>query len=312
MSQDFNHPILPPSHGGQNAFVPFSQRQQFPSSFSPYQPQESTIPINQQHQPDLQRFHTKQRGQVSSRLTNLQSLRQQAQQQGFRPHTTRGNTQPSTEKLISWYNRLNRDRKVALASICLLLLLILSMGVIALTGGFQDTQGQKNQYNSPSGHSNAPASSPTPTSVSSPTATETPQNTPTPTQQPINVPQPVNTLPPTPTPSPTATPTPPPTTGPTPSPTVVPDPTTIPTATPTMTSGNDVAPTNPWGYDFNPGQTISNPPTLFCNYFTCANNFQAGQGYIVKCSDGLYSLTGGLANVCIDDGGFLRTLYAHG
>jgi hypothetical protein len=79
-----------------------------------------------------------------------------------------------------------------------------------------------------------------------------------------------------------------------------------------MPSGNGAAPPNPWGYDFNPGQTISNPPPPFCGYFPCADNFWAGKGYVVECNDGLYGLTGGLVDVCMGDGGFLQTLYSHG
>ena len=95
---------------------------------------------------------------------------------------------------------------------------------------------------------------------------------------------------------------------PTPTPTVVPTPTPVP-ATPTPLPDTI---TNPWGYDFaSPGSFITAPPANFCGYFACITNFRNGQGYVVECQDGAFSLTGGVAGSCADHKGDLRALYFH-
>src|SRR5260221_515964 len=99
---------------------------------------------------------------------------------------------------------------------------------------------------------------------------------------------------PSPTPGPTQKPTPTPTPKPTSAPTHQPAP-TQPPHTPTPCPGINC---NPWGYNFSsPGKLIYVPPSGFCNYFNCIPTFyesdDPGDGYIVQCSDGMYSLSGG-------------------
>lgn len=69
-----------------------------------------------------------------------------------------------------------------------------------------------------------------------------------------------------------------------------------PTQPPTGVNGN------PWGYDFNPGNLITNPPANFCHYFNCIPTFHAPDdpdgGYIVECQDGTYSQSGGESGSC--------------
>jgi hypothetical protein len=136
------------------------------------------------------------------------------------------------------------------------------------------------------------------------------QSTPTPTspnnQAAILVSSTVTHLP-TPTPTPTQKPTPTPTPQPTISPTPTPTP-TQPPPTPTPCPGVNC---NPWGYNFNKGNLIYSPPTGFCSYFSCINNFLNGHGYIVECHDDEYSKTGGKQDACSSHGGVLRPLYSH-
>jgi cytoskeletal protein RodZ len=319
MSPHFNDSMWSPSFNEQNTFG------QFPAPSSPYQPPSQPLAIltDQQHQPDLERFQKKQRGSMTSRMASLQILRQQVQQQGLPTHDSMRETKTQGDLLV-WLKSLNNDMKVALASICVLLFLLLSVGVIALAGGFQDAQSQTNPQTPPSNNSNAPLATATPTTTktatptSTPTATATTQATTTePTQQPANVAQPIQQ--PTDVPQPTDTPVPTPTQQPIP--TVVPTPTvtpppppppTPPNPTPTAPVTSGVAPNNPWGFDFNPGQTITNPPALFCSYFPCTTNFMAGTGYVVECSDGLYSLTGNTSGACSGHGSVQQILYKHG
>jgi hypothetical protein len=227
MPQYTNNPMSQPPFNDQNTFA------QFPS---PYQqpPQEPVILPAQERQPDLQRFNKKQRGSMTSRLASLQTLRQQVQQQGL---PTRNSNKSATTQgsVVDWYKSLGNDMKIALASIGLLLFLLLSVGVFALAGGFQDAQGQASPNTSPANNPNAPVatatSGSTATATSTPTPTATPQASPTITdmttppanQQPIDVPTPADT----PVPTPADTPVPTPTTVPT----VVATPTTIPVPT---------------------------------------------------------------------------------
>ena len=103
-----------------------------------------------------------------------------------------------------------------------------------------------------------------------------------------------------PAPKATAKPTP----NPTPKPT--PRPTPKPTAKPTGVFGN------PWGYDFKPGNTISNPPDAFCEYFDCIPSFwDSTNGYVVQCEDSTFSHSGGRQGVCSHHGGYRRTLFRH-
>ncbi|HTK09434.1 MAG TPA: hypothetical protein VL485_19845 [Ktedonobacteraceae bacterium] len=139
----------------------------------------------------------------------------------------------------------------------------------------------------------------TPTPRPAPTPTPRPAPTPTPRPAPTPTPRPA----PTPTPRPAPTPTPRP--APTPTPRPTPRPTPVPTHPPTGVNGN------PWGYDFNPGMFITQPPAAFCSYFACIPNFANGKGHVEECKDGMYSLSGGISGSCSSHGGNLRPLYAH-
>ncbi|HLG78061.1 MAG TPA: hypothetical protein VFA41_17165 [Ktedonobacteraceae bacterium] len=110
----------------------------------------------------------------------------------------------------------------------------------------------------------------------------------------------------TPTPKPTHAPSPTPTQRPTPTPR--PQPTSPP---PTPTPSCQAVNNNPWCYNFSPGSLIYNPPSAFCDYFPCISSFWNGQGYVVECQDGDYSLSGGVQGACSHHGGELRPLYSH-
>jgi hypothetical protein len=76
---------------------------------------------------------------------------------------------------------------------------------------------------------------------------------------------------------------------------------------------SEPAPPNPWGYNFDSGALIYNPPSNFCSYFACIASFWNGIGYVVQCLDGTFSLSGGRTGVCSSGhGGFYRNLYAPG
>lgn len=78
--------------------------------------------------------------------------------------------------------------------------------------------------------------------------------------------------------------------------------------TPTPLCGS---PPNPWCYDLFPGELISTPPSDFCGYFECAQNFWTGTGYVVRCQNGSFSKTGGEQNACSANGGVSQPLYSH-
>jgi hypothetical protein len=64
------------------------------------------------------------------------------------------------------------------------------------------------------------------------------------------------------------------------------------------------APQNPYGYNLcGNGNRIDNPPQDICNYFDCIDNFWNGNGYMVECNDGTYSMSGGIEDVCSDHNG---------
>ena len=95
-------------------------------------------------------------------------------------------------------------------------------------------------------------------------------------------------------------------------------PTSIPTPAPTQTQQAPQNPTtcpgvncNPWGYNFTPGNYITQPPSNFCAYFSCILNFWSGRGYVEECQDGKYSKLGGLRGSCSHHGGDPRPLYSH-
>jgi hypothetical protein len=73
------------------------------------------------------------------------------------------------------------------------------------------------------------------------------------------------------------------------------------------------APPNPYGYNFcGTGNEVTAPPSDICNYFNCINNFGNGQGYMVECNDGTYSMSGGIDGACSDHYGEDRTVYSGG
>lgn len=208
---------------------------------------------------------------------------------------------PPPRGLGAWYKARNRKEKAALG--CLLvvwLLLFFTCTGAAISSSHLAT-----------------LSTPTETPVTpiatlaqaaqlvSPTATTEASPTPIPTQQPTPTPTStfISRVAPTPTPRPTPTPTPRPT--PTPQPTQPP-----PTPPPCQAVNN-----NPWCYNFNPGNLIINPPSNFCSYFNCIASFvepdDPDGGYVVECSDGTYSWSGGERGACSFHGGVLQPLYSH-
>ena len=72
---------------------------------------------------------------------------------------------------------------------------------------------------------------------------------------------------------------------------------------------------NPWGYNFQPGNLITSPPTNFCNYFPCIATFVSADdpdgGYVVQCVDGKFSQSGGESGSCSHHGGDGQILYSH-
>jgi hypothetical protein len=119
-------------------------------------------------------------------------------------------------------------------------------------------------------------------------------------QQPVN--QTATQVIHTPTTQPTQKPTPTPTPRPT-------QPPVHPTPTPTACQAvND----NPWCYNFIPGNLIYNPPSNFCDYFTCVSTFwTATSGYVAECVDGHYTHSGGVRGACSHNSGVSRPLYSH-
>ena len=112
--------------------------------------------------------------------------------------------------------------------------------------------------------------------------------------------------------SPETSPSPSPIPSPSPSPSLKPTPTATPVAAPKplpppppSTCG---APANPWGYNFCGGSFIYSTPATFCSYFACIANFPNGSGYVMECSDGTYSRSGGISGSCSHHGGNLRPL----
>jgi hypothetical protein len=136
----------------------------------------------------------------------------------------------------------------------------------------------------------------------------------TPTVRPTAIPKPtpMPTKAPTPKPTPTSVPTaiptqPPAPTQPAPVPTQPPAP-PAPTTPPVQTGVNG----NPWGYNFNTGNLIYNPPATICDYFNCIASFwKSTNGYVDECNDGTYSHSGGVTGACSRHGGEMRPLYSH-
>lgn len=94
---------------------------------------------------------------------------------------------------------------------------------------------------------------------------------------------------------------------PTPASQATPQPTRRPTPTPTACKNIYC---NPWGYNFSCCNNIDNPPTNFCAYFPCTQNFWNGTGAVVECKDGKYAKDYGYPFSCANDGNDSRLLYA--
>jgi hypothetical protein len=71
------------------------------------------------------------------------------------------------------------------------------------------------------------------------------------------------------------------------------------------------APANRWGYNFcGRGGYITNPPDTFCDVFDCIPSFwESTKGYVMQCSDGMYSHSGGRSGSCSYHDGNRRALY---
>ncbi len=69
---------------------------------------------------------------------------------------------------------------------------------------------------------------------------------------------------------------------------------------------------DPWGFDFRPGMKITDPLRDFCSYFDCIASFwNSTKGFVVQCTDGTFSHSGGRRGVCFRHDGYRRTLFAH-
>jgi hypothetical protein len=90
-------------------------------------------------------------------------------------------------------------------------------------------------------------------------------------------------------------------------------PTATPTVAPTATATQKPCanPCNPWGYNFSKGKLIYDPPSDFCSYFDCIDNFWNGRGYVMECRDTSYSKSGGISGSCSYHNGNWRPLYSH-
>ncbi|HEY3871831.1 MAG TPA: hypothetical protein VGM10_25940 [Actinocrinis sp.] len=85
------------------------------------------------------------------------------------------------------------------------------------------------------------------------------------------------------------------------------------TAAPAAPAGPDLcgAPPNPYGYNFcGNGGYITSPAGGVCGYFDCIDNFSNGHGYMEECSDGTYSMSGGVRGACSDHGGEEQPVYS--
>jgi hypothetical protein len=71
------------------------------------------------------------------------------------------------------------------------------------------------------------------------------------------------------------------------------------------------APPNPWNYTYCGGLRIQSPPTNLCSVFDCIPTFwRQTHGYVLQCTDGLLSHSGGIRGSCSGHGGNSRPLYA--
>lgn len=70
------------------------------------------------------------------------------------------------------------------------------------------------------------------------------------------------------------------------------------------------APANPYRLNFcGRGGLVYDPPGGVCGYFHCIDNFDNGRGYMVQCSDGQVSMSGGRRGACSYHDGVGRPVY---
>jgi hypothetical protein len=69
------------------------------------------------------------------------------------------------------------------------------------------------------------------------------------------------------------------------------------------------APENPYEYNFCGGEYVISPESGVCHYFRCADDFWNERGYLVECSDGKVTRTGGYRYSCVGHGSYRRTVY---
>ena len=82
---------------------------------------------------------------------------------------------------------------------------------------------------------------------------------------------------------------------------------TPPASTPPARCG---APANPLGYTFCAvGTLVTAPDRATCDYFACVGAFWAGVGYLVQCTDGRVSRSGGEPDSCARHGGQRGPVY---
>jgi hypothetical protein len=58
------------------------------------------------------------------------------------------------------------------------------------------------------------------------------------------------------------------------------------------------------------GHQVTHPPEDVCDYLSCVDFFWAGRGYLVRCNDGRFGLTGGRLASCAWHRGEGRPVYA--
>jgi hypothetical protein len=75
------------------------------------------------------------------------------------------------------------------------------------------------------------------------------------------------------------------------------------------TTSEDIACIDDDGYNFTAGELVFEPGEEFCDDFRCAAEFATGSGYVVQCSDGLFSREGGVRHACEAHGGVTRALF---
>jgi hypothetical protein len=70
------------------------------------------------------------------------------------------------------------------------------------------------------------------------------------------------------------------------------------------------APANPYDYNYcGRGSKIYAPKPDICDYFKCIDNFGNGTGYMIECSDGMVSMSGGRRGSCSHHGGNKQSVY---